>query len=47
MKHPVETTAARKTPDGKLPLLPQAVAPKSDCSDGSCGCGCGLPITRR
>lgn len=47
MKDQVETTTARKTSDGKLPLLPQAAPPKSDCGDGSCGCGCGLPIMRQ
>lgn len=33
----------RHTTRRSLPLLPET---KSDCGDGTCGCGCGLPLTK-
>lgn len=35
-----------KAPTRKLPTLPLARVANTDCGDGSCGCGCGLPISR-
>jgi len=35
-----------KAPTRKLPTLPLARVASSDCGDGSCGCGCGLPVSR-
>lgn len=40
-------TRSPKTPKTKLPILPLAGRASSDCGDGSCGCGCGLPIIRQ
>jgi len=46
MQPSVRTTPDQKVPDRKLPQLPLARESKA-CCDGSCGCGCGLPISRQ
>ena len=32
--------------DKKSRLLPLVRDTKSNCGDGTCGCGCGLPLTK-
>ncbi len=40
-------TRSPKAPEKKFPTLPLARTASFDCGDGTCGCGCGLPITRQ
>ena len=37
-------TKATKSNDKALRVLPVSVQANSDCGDGMCGCGCGLPL---
>ena len=37
-----QTTTARR--NEKLRLVPVRPSQKTDCGDGTCGCGCGGPL---
>ena len=42
MTHHMQTA---KAPDKKLRVVPSSASGKTDCGDGTCGCGCGIPLS--
>jgi len=47
----IESRAQEQTPkiragERRLPTVTLAQPTKTDCGDGTCGCGCGLPQSR-
>lgn len=37
-------TEATNSREKAFRVLPASVEARSDCGDGTCGCGCGLPL---